>query len=98
MDRPIDSLKKIREHSLYVGDKQVNLLLGKVRMQVRMRRLAQWLEHWSCKPGVVSSSLMVGRYFKNLFYTSLASYHIDVKFMKAARYPGYFSLIFLNPF
>ena len=63
MDRPIVSLKKNREHSLYVGHKQVNLLLGKVRMQVRMRRLAQWLEHWSCKPGVGISKPGGGRIF-----------------------------------
>ena len=32
--------------------------------------IAQWLEHWSCKPGVVSS-ILTGGYiveFKNIFF------------------------------
>ena len=28
--------------------------------------IAQWLEHWSCKPGVLSSNLSCGCFFKEI--------------------------------
>ena len=32
-------------------------------MKLGVASIAQWLEHWSCKPGVLSSNLSGGYYF-----------------------------------
>ena len=41
----------------------MQILLSKTKTLRRSASIAQWLEHWSCKPGVESSNLARGSLF-----------------------------------
>ena len=46
-------------------------------LQDRVAAIAQWLEHWSCKPGVVSSNLTSGLHFE---FMQVLFLHIKSRF------------------